>query len=572
MVQLSEKTLAQLCLEASRQYGEHTAFAMFQDDKLNEDRRVSYKMLGFRARQIALLLKQLGVASGDRVLLLSENCPEWPLAYFGIALSGTVSVPLLTGFSANQVQHIMGHAEVSAIIASRRMAGKIEQIPPGIPLIFLDSITTSENSAEIAVSSNGSEKRLPLPTPNGELPQCKSGDLATIIYTSGTSGNSKGVMLSNANLIACVESSLFVAKFSPADRWLSVLPLAHSYECSIGMLYPVMSGSSVTYLDRPPSPSVLLTAARLVRPTAMLTVPLLIEKIYRSGIGPKLQSSSLYRFPLTRPLATRVAGRKLNAALGGKIRFFGIGGAPLAAEVEQFLRGARFPYAMGYGLTEAAPLLAGGAPFTYPYRSTGALLPGVELRIAPRETDTDGANADIGVQHSVDSGSGAKGPGAERNAAFVGEIQARGPNVMMGYYRNEEQTREAYTDDGWLRTGDLGRIDSNNKLFICGRSKFLILGSGGENIYPEEIEGLLGSSPSVEDALVYSGGNGELVAMVKLTDAAKAAAGNMEQTLEELRTWANKKLANFSRLSKITIRHEPFEKTPTMKIKRRLYI
>jgi long-chain acyl-CoA synthetase len=288
----------------------------------------------------------------------------------------------------------------------------------------------------------------------------------------------------------------------------------------------------------------------------MLTVPLLIEKVYRNGIGPKLRGNSLYRFPPTRQLAIRVAGRKLKSAFGGKMRFFGVGGAPLAAEVEQFLRDARFPYAMGYGLTEAAPLLAGGTPFTYPYRSTGALLPSVELRIAAAEKDTDSASSRCGAN-------------AE---AGVGEIQARGPNVMMGYYRNEEQTREAFTDDGWLRTGDLGRIDNDSKLFICGRSKFLILGPGGENIYPEEIEGLLGSSPLVEDALVYPGASGEIAAMVKLTDAAKAAADNLEHSLEELRTWANKKLANFSRLSKIIIRHDPFEKTPTMKIKRHLYV
>ena len=547
MLQLSEKTLARLCLEASHQYGEHTAFAMFQDDKINDDRQVSYKMLGFRSRQIALLLRQLGIKPGDRVLLLSENCPEWPLAYFGITLAGAVSVPLLTGFSAEQVQFITEHAGVSAIITSRTMAAKLEQVNPLLPLIFLDSMVKSENFEKIAVAVEGSEKRLSLPASNEELPQSKPEDLATIIYTSGTSGNSKGVMLSNLNIISCVESSQYVAKFSPSDRFLSVLPMAHSYECSIGLLYPIMCGASITYLDRPPSPSVLLPAAKLVHPTAMLTVPLFIEKVYRNGIAPKLRQSALYRFPLTRKLVIRIAGRKLNKTLGGKMQFFGVGAAPLATEVEQFLRDARFPFAMGYGLTEAAPLLAGGTPFTYPFRSTGALLPTVELRIAESETDANSADAG------------------------VGEIQARGPNVMMGYYRNEEQTREAFTADGWLRTGDLGRIDKNKKLFICGRSKFLILGAGGENIYPEEIEGLLGSSPLVEDALVYSKKAGEITAMVKLTDAAKAAADNLEQTLEELRNWANKKLADFSRISKIIIREEPFEKTPTMKIKRHLY-
>jgi long-chain acyl-CoA synthetase len=282
----------------------------------------------------------------------------------------------------------------------------------------------------------------------------------------------------------------------------------------------------------------------------MATVPVFIEKMYRNAIAPILKTSRLYRFPLTRPLVIRVAGRKLKSALGGLIHFFGVGGAPLAPEVENFLRRARFPYAVGYGLTEASPLVAGTEPQRFPLRSTGAACPGVELRIASSPTDTDSTNKNTGV----------------------GEIQLRGPNVMMGYYRNEEQTRKAFTDDGWLRTGDLGRMDSRGKLYVCGRIKSLIIGPSGENIYPEEIEGLLGSSRLVEEALVYSGEKGELVALVRLSDAAKAASSALEYVLEELRIWANKKLADFSRLSRIEIQHEPFEKTPTMKIKRYLYV
>jgi len=538
MIQLTEKTLARLCLTASAQYGERTAFTIFEDGKINGSRRVSYRMMGLRARQIALLLKRLGVAPGDRVLLLAENCPEWPLAYFGIALAGAVSVPLLTGFSPEQVQRITAHCEASAIILSRAMAGKIGPLIGAVPVMYIDSMTD-----EIDVSLNGSEKRLPLPVPdeNEEFPRREPGDLAAIIYTSGTFGNSKGVMLSGANIISCALSSLIIQKVRRRDRLLSVLPLAHAYECSLGMIVPVLSGASVCYIDRPPSPSVLVPAAKTLRPTLMVSVPVFIEKMYRSAVLPKLQQSRLYRFPLTRPLVERAAGRKLISALGGSIRFFGIGGAPLAAEVEKFLRRARFPFAPGYGLTEAAPLVTGTAPKRFPFRSTGAVSPGVEIRI-------DGANPKTGV----------------------GEIQVRGPNVMMGYYRDEEQTGTAFTHDGWLRTGDLGRIDKG-KLYVCGRIKALILGPCGENIYPEEIESLLGSSMLIEEALVLPGAKGEIVALVRLSDAAKAAASAVEHVLEDLRAWANKKLAGFSRLSKIVVRNEPFEKTPTMKIKRHLY-
>jgi long-chain acyl-CoA synthetase len=532
MITLAAKTLAELCLESSERYGDRPAFRIFSEDKIS--RQYSYRMLGHRARQFGLLLTQLGIAPGDRVLLFSENSPEWPIAYFGIAFAGAVSVPLLTGFSSYQVENIATQAGVKAIILNSDMLEKIGELSSRLPLVFLDKL--EEITASIKPGAEDS-----LPKRYGE-------DLATIIYTSGTSGSSKGVMLSNINLISNALATVPIAKMSPQDRFLSVLPLAHSYECTLGMLSPIIAGSSICYLDRPPSPSILLPAAKEVRPTLMAAVPVLIEKMYRSGVAPKLLKNPLYRFPLTRRLAILFAGRKMKAALGGKIRFFGIGGAPLSDEVERFLRRARFPFAIGYGLTEAAPLIAGEMFHRSPFRSTGAALEGVEVRI-----------------------NGSAGNGTVANGS-IGEIQVRGPNVMMGYYHNEEQTREAFTADGWLKTGDLGSLDKNGKLYIRGRSKALILGPSGENIYPEEIEGLLNTSSIVEEALVYSNEQGELVAMVRLTDAAKAAVNAIEQALEELRSWANKKLASFSRLSRIELRCEPFEKTPTMKIKRYLYV
>ena len=353
------------------------------------------------------------------------------------------------------------------------------------------------------------------------------------------------MMLSNKNLISSVHSSLYFQKVLPRDRMLSVLPLAHSYECTIGLIVPVMCGASITYIDKPPSPSVLLPALKLLRPTMMVTVPLLIEKIYNNAIAPKLRSSKLYKLPLTRSLAVWFAGRKLYSALGGKLRFFGIGGAPLSKEIENFLSCARFPYSIGYGLTEAAPLVSGNPPL--------------------RHGNIRGTKAPSGVSIRIVKCSASAGQG-------VGEIQVKGPNVMMGYYNDSEKTAEVITSDGWLRTGDLGSIDKKGRLHIRGRLKALILGPSGENIYPEEIEGLLGSSALIEDALVYSGEKGELVALVRLSEAAKAVTGALEHGLEDLRKWTNKKLAVFSKLSRIEVKREPFEKTPTMKIKRHLYI
>jgi long-chain acyl-CoA synthetase len=535
MIQTPEKTLSSLCLASSQKYKDRPAFAMISEGKIS--RQVTYAQMGLRARQIGNLLNRLSVKKGEKVLLFSENCPEWPLAYFGIAFAGAVSVPLLVGFCAEQIQNIVNHSQISAICLSRAAGEKLKLSSPALPLVFIDSIWGDE----ISVSVNGEQRRMTLHSTAGEALHQRGDELAAIVYTSGTQGNSKGVMLTGANLISSAVSSLDLVKIYRRDRLLSVLPLAHTYECSLGLIAPLLCGASVTYLEKPPSPSVLLEAAAILRPTAMVTVPLLIEKIYRSIIAPNMRSSRLYKFPVTRSLAALLAGKKLVSALGGRIRFFGIGGAPLSPDVEKFLHSAGFPYSTGYGLTEASPFIAGNTPRRFRLNSGFSAPRSVRVRIA------------------------------EEAGGDEGEIQIQGPNVMMGYYRDSEKTAEAFTSDLWLRTGDLGRIDKKGRLHIRGRLKALILGPSGENIYPEEIESLLGSSRLVEDALVYSGKKGELVALVRLSDAAKAAAGAVEHALEDLRFWVNKKLAYFSHLSRIEIKNEPFEKTPTMKIKRYLY-
>ena len=551
-------TLAQLCVSASEKYKERPAFAMLSEGRIC--RRVTYSQMGQRACQMGSLFNQLGAGNKDgsagKVLLLSENSPEWAVAYFGIAAAGAVSVPLLTGFSAEQIQNIAEHAEVTAVCISRAMAEKFDQIKKtrgfsALPFIYIDSMTIEENlNMHITVSVNGGEKTIIIPA-CGALPlsanseDIKPNDPASLVYTSGTQGSSKGVMLSNLNLISSALSSISYGKMYPRDRLLSVLPLAHSYECTLGLIAPVMSGACITYLDKPPSPSVLLPALKLLRPTIMISVPLLIEKVYNNAIAPKLNASALYKFRLTRIFAVRIAGLKLLSALGGKIRFFGIGGAPLSAEVEKFLYSARFPYTVGYGLTEASPLVAGNTPLRFKLNKGFIPPKGVRIRIT-------------------------KCP--ESTAEGIGEIQVNGKNVMLGYYKDKIKTDEVITSDGWLRTGDLGNIDNKGKLHIRGRIKALILGPSGENIYPEEIEGLLGTSTLIEDALVYSGEKGELVALVRLNETAKAVTGAVEHVLEELRSWVNKKLAAFSRLNRIDIKNEPFEKTPTMKIKRYLYV
>jgi long-chain acyl-CoA synthetase len=593
VIDLEKMTLAGLALAAAEKYRRRKAFETYGEGRLYN--QMTYGEFGLRLRQFACLLQSLGVKPGDRVLLLAENSPPWPAAYFGIALAAAVSVPLMTDFPPPQIAAIAAHAAPAAFCVSARTAPRLAQAgtDADIPVIYLDSF---EDPPSLLVSIRGIKKRLPLPrrgflsgdderphrigaapeeTPSGdderlprigaapeETPSGGSGGLASIIYTSGTTGGSKGVMLSHRNLISTVLAARSLMKIYPRDRLFSIIPLAHAYECTLGLLTAVQSGASTTYLDRPPTPAALIPAFQALRPTAMNTVPLIIEKIYRNRILPALRKNPLYRFPPTRPLAIRLAGHTLQGVFGGAVRFFGVGGSGLPRDMEAFLRKAQFPYAPGYGLTEAAPLVAGAAPYRTPLGAAGTVPKGVEVRIM------DEAGRIVG-------GSGAqKAKGAPAGSA-LGEIQVRGPNVMMGYYKDAERTREAFTADGWLKTGDLGCFDRKGFLYIRGRLKNLILGPSGENIYPEEIEGLLTADGLVEDALVYPGARGELIALVVLSEKAQtmlAAMGDaLGGALSELKHAVNQQLAAFSRISRIEVREEPFEKTPTQKIKRFLY-
>jgi long-chain acyl-CoA synthetase len=377
------------------------------------------------------------------------------------------------------------------------------------------------------------------------FPRLHESDTAVIVYTSGTSGFNKGVMLSHRNLLYTARATRQNFRVSRKDMFLSTLPLSHTYEFTEGLLIPVMHGATVTYLERPPSPAVLIPACRTIRPTVMLSVPLVIEKIYRKRVQPLLEAAG-NDLKLSGRRMYKQARKELDAALGDRLRFFSIGGAALAEDVEGALRKARFPYSLGYGMTEASPIITGTVPGRFPPSSVGRPLKGIKIKIVN------------------------------------GEVWARGPNVMQGYYGDGERTRDTLDEDGWLHTGDLGELDRKGNLYIKGRLKSLILGPSGENIYPEEIESLLAASHLVEETLVCPGDKGELVALVVLSEKAKAlasgaaaaasgAAAAVGGALQELRDAVNRRLADFQRISRIEVRHEPFEKTATSKIKRYLY-
>jgi long-chain acyl-CoA synthetase len=562
-------TLGDIAPRSAARFADFPALAMVRGDA------ISYRDLDALTLRTARRLARAGIAKGDRVAILSENRPEWGIASLGIARSGAIAVPILTDFTAEQIGNILAHSQSRAAFISGRLKRKLESTPQiaSLNLQFFDIHELAKGGAS-EIASAAAEEESPLPT-------VSSGDVAAIVYTSGTTGLSKGVMLTHRNLIADALACDSVVRLDPRDLLLSILPLAHTYEYTIGFLIPMMSGALVRYLDRPPSASALMPALADLRPTIMLSVPMVIEKVYRSGVKPKLEKMALYKFPPLRAALEWAAGKKLKRTFGGRMRFFGIGGAPLDPEVERFLLHARFPYAIGYGLTETAPIIAASAVGRTKLAVAGPALAGADIRIA------------------------------RADSSVIGEVQVKGPMVGSGYYRDPARTAEAFTSDGYFRTGDLGSFDSKGNLCVRGRLKTMILGASGENIYPEEVEAVLNASPYVAESLVYGDDSG-LTALVQLkpevlaelasyvkegvagaekaaarfgqavgtairwaTQQAEAAELYIEKAaaplLERVKKEANEKLAAFSRIARVEAQVEPFEKTPTQKIKRFLY-
>jgi len=524
----------------------------------------SYASVHNHITEIQRHLTGQGVRPGDKVALISESRPEWGQIYLAIITMGAVAVPVMPDFSEVQMINIIEHSDSVFLIVSEKVLSKLKNSPlatAGKLLLIQDGLKSGTLSLREGELSFTEEKNLfhpEEPSTGHFIHDCGEDDTAAILYTSGTTGNSKGVMLSHKNIVHNAWVGIPICDGQPGDRFLSVLPLAHSYECTLGLVLPMICGASIHYIKGAPTARIMLTALEKVRPQQMLTVPVLIEKIYRGSILPKLTSKKVLKFlyslrPFQYLLNRFAAGKKLHALFGGRLKFFGIGGAPLAPDVEKFLRDTRFPYSVGYGLTETAPCLAGDSPSRSVFRAIGKAFNDVELRIADVRPETG-----------------------------HGEIQARGPNVMKGYYKDPEKTAEVFTEDGWFKTGDLGYLNKNNILFIKGRLKNMILGPNGENIYPEEIEAVLNRDPFVVESLVTRIGN-TLVARVqlnteKLDDFLKGLKGSPEElgrikqeTLERIRQTANSSLNALSRLGKMIEQVEPFEKTPSLKIKRFLY-
>ncbi|MCK9612157.1 MAG: AMP-binding protein [Bacteroidales bacterium] len=513
---------------------------------------ITYKQMNQRIYALIAYLEDLNVKQGDKIAILSTNMPNWGIAYFAITFMGAVAVPLLPDFNTDEIEKFISHSETRMLFVSENLRYKLKGIEDELPkdIIIIDDFSYAD--------SGNQNVRFDIESKPEKNYTVEESTLAAIIYTSGTTGNPKGVMLTHKNICFDAIKSRIIQPVNENDRFLSVLPLSHTYENTLGLILSMISGACTYYLSKPPTPAILLPALQMVRPTIMLTVPLIIEKIFRNSILPKFTKgkliSYLYSLPFFRKILHLLAGKKLMKTFGGEIKFFGIGGAKLDKTIERFLIEARFPYAIGYGLTETSPLLAGANPKFTRLQSTGPAMEGVELKIANPDKITG-----------------------------EGEIWARGANIMMGYYKDMEQTRKVLDESGWFKTGDLGMFDKNNFLYIKGRLKNMIVMNNGENVYPEEIETVINNFNYVSDSLVVEE-KGKLVALVYFnkeeiekkyqhikTEVSAYVEHKIEELKIELKEYINKRVNKFSRIHLVIARPDPFKKTATQKIKRFLY-
>ena len=528
-------TLGKLYEYSTAMYERNTMSIM-----LDSDMCYTYGEFRKKCDEISARLSRYGIGAGDRVAILSQNMPNWTVAMFSLVPFGRVSVPILPDSSENEVTNILNHSGSKAIFISRRMLPKLSRECMDKMVLVIDiedfSLIKRDDSSF---------------TCDGRVRQPQPDDLATIIYTSGTTGNAKGVMLSHRNLCANIIASLHAQKCGEKDVWLSILPMAHTYELSIGVLYPIFCGACVYYIQKPPTPSILIKALKETRPTIMLSVPLIIEKIFRNSIVPTIRRSRVLRWMQRKMpwMLYRIIGIKLRSTFGGRLKFFGIGGSKLDTHVEEFLKKAKFPYAIGYGLTETAPLICNaGVKYTKP-GSTGVAAYGVSVKLINVNPETG-----------------------------EGEIVAKGDNVMLGYYKDPERTRSVFTDDGWFRTNDLATVDDKGRYYIKGRLNNMILGPSGENIYPEEIENVINNMEDVSESLVMER-DGRLVALVQLNDniidwnqeGEDQFFEKLEARKQAILNYVNKHVNKFSKIKEVEVMKEPFEKTATQKIRRFKY-
>ncbi len=519
----------------------------------------AYSDVALEVAKIHLLFKECQIRKGDKIALVGKDTAQWCITYMAAVTYGAIIVPILQDFNPNDIHHIINHSESVFLFASNRIWDSLEEEKiQNIRAVFSlsDFRCVHQRDGEyIQKFVNHIDEKMAERYPNGftkdDVRYVTQGNdkIVLLNYTSGTTGFSKGVMITGNNLAGNVTFARDREILVKGDEELCFLPLAHTYSCAFNFLLPLAVGVHVTLLGKVPSPKILLKALEEVKPNLILSVPLILEKIYKKTILPQLNKRSV-KIALNIPyVGDRVYAKfqeKLMIAFGGRLREIIIGGAPLNGEVEDFLRKINFPLTVGYGMTECGPLISYDKPADFIAGSCGQVLKDI-------------------MQVRIDSSDPYN---------IAGEIQVSGENVMLGYYKNKEATQEIFTEDNWLRTGDLGTIDHDNRIYIRGRSKSMILGASGQNIYPEEIEAKLNNLPFVMESLVIEKGQ-KLVALVypdyDSLDDAGVVHDDIQAVMDENRKELNKIVAPFESISAIQLYPTEFEKTPKKSIKRYLY-
>ena len=535
---------------------QESMIAKWNTEALSDYRGENFTFANF-ATEIARLhtiYRTLDVKGGDKIALAAKNCSRWAMAFLATTTYRAVAVPILCDFTPEAITNLTAHSDSVVLFTEQRIWDEmeVEKMPElriainveNYSIIYLrdkEKLQEIESKlAEIPAVYPEEMKHEVVKYGNLDLD-----DLAIINYTSGTTSQPKGVMLTSANISANIDFALNNIPVEEGDKIISMLPLAHMYGMAFEFIYPICGGGHVYFLGKTPTPTLLMQALAEVKPYLLITVPLVIEKIFKGKILPIL-GKPIMRIMTHTPGLNKVIYSKIRKQLlttfGGNLRSIILGGAALNPSIEKIMRKVRLPYTVGYGMTECAPLLSYAPWNKFKSGSCGRAIDGMELRI--------------------DSNNPQK---------KVGEIQAKGPNVMIGYYKNEEATRAAFTEDGYLRTGDLGIIDKSGNVFIRGRSKCMILGANGQNIYPEEIEALLNTMPHVAESLIVER-NKRLVALVALPNEDLAIdEATIKAELEQTRVEANLLLPAYSQIASIEIIREGFAHTPKQSIKRFLY-
>jgi long-chain acyl-CoA synthetase len=498
--------------------------------------------------------KVIGVAAGDRMAIAAKNCAHWAESFVSIVAYQAVAVPILADFNPLDIAKLTAHSDSVVLFTDQKTwdAMDVAQMPSlKVAFNIEDFSLLYSATAELGeqVSNILAQEKEVSESMRESITDYKIGDLddlAIINYTSGTTSSPKGVMLTSRNLSSNIEFALSYIPVKKGDQIMSMLPMAHMYGMAFEFLYPLFGGARVFFLGKTPTPTLLMQALGDIKPYLLITVPLVLEKIFKNKVMPTLQKPALKiltAIPGVKNLIYAKVRKQLMTVFGGNLCSIVVGGAAISRPVEEVMRKIKLPYTVGYGMTECAPLI-GYAPWqTFKLGSCGRIVTNMEVRID-----------------------------SENPHKKVGEIQVKGQNVMLGYYKNPEATAAAFTEDGYLRTGDLGIIDKQGNIFIKGRSKCMILSPNGQNIYPEEIESKLNSFPGVGESLIVSRGH-TLVALVALTaeDQKKGVTEELKAQLEQNRIELNKLMPAYSKISSIEIVEEGFEHTPKQSIKRFMY-